>query len=181
MAAPATPYRFSIELSDVDRDVYETLDLRVSRHPSEAPAFLLTRVLAYCLHLCEGLAFTSGLSNPDEPALLGRDLTGLTTLWIEVGSPSAERLHRAARASPRVVVFTYKDPEQLVRLVAGERIHRRESIELVGVPVPFLDALAQTLERKNAWVLVRQEDGLILSAGDQVFEGRLSHHPLLPS
>ena len=36
MGTGATMYRLKIELSDVDRGVYESLDLRLARHP---PAF----------------------------------------------------------------------------------------------------------------------------------------------
>ena len=46
MALSATVYHIQIELSDVDRGVYEALDLRVARHPSESMPYLLTRVIA---------------------------------------------------------------------------------------------------------------------------------------
>ena len=46
MALGATVHRFQIDLSDVDRGVYEALDLRVARHPSESVPYLLTRTLA---------------------------------------------------------------------------------------------------------------------------------------
>jgi uncharacterized protein YaeQ len=49
MALSATVYHLQVDLSDVDRGVYEALDLRVARHPSETMRYLLTRVIAYCL------------------------------------------------------------------------------------------------------------------------------------
>jgi len=49
MAAGATMHTFAVQLADVDRGVYEDLSLRVARHPSETGAFMMTRVLAYCL------------------------------------------------------------------------------------------------------------------------------------
>ena len=39
-------HRFEIALADVDRGVYQDLDLRVARHPSEDISYLVTRVLA---------------------------------------------------------------------------------------------------------------------------------------
>src|SRR5579862_8826707 len=102
MALGATIYVFSIELAYSDRSVYESFELRVARHPSETSEYLLTRVLAYCLEYTEGISFSKGLSDPDEPAILVRDLTGALRAWIEVGSPDALRLHRAAKAVPRV-------------------------------------------------------------------------------
>ena len=69
MALTATIYNIDIDLADGDRQVYETLALRVARHPSESEAYLLTRVLAYALEYREGIAFSRGLSDPDEPAI----------------------------------------------------------------------------------------------------------------
>ena len=104
MALSATMYVFAIELADSDRSVYTSLELRVARHPSETAEYLLTRVLAYCMEYAEGIAFSKGLSDPDEPAIFIRDLTGALQAWIEVGAPEAARLHRASKASPRVAV-----------------------------------------------------------------------------
>ncbi|MGH9750400.1 MAG: YaeQ family protein, partial [Candidatus Polarisedimenticolia bacterium] len=41
MALTATMHAFDIELADADRGVYETLELRVARHPSESVEYLL--------------------------------------------------------------------------------------------------------------------------------------------
>ena len=46
MALTATIYNFDIDLSDSDRNVYETLSLRVAQHPSESDEYLIARVLA---------------------------------------------------------------------------------------------------------------------------------------
>src|SRR3954462_11918072 len=102
MALSSTVYHLQIELSDVDRGVYEAIDLRVARHPSETMRYLLTRVIAYCLCHEEGIAFSKGLSTADDPALWVKDPQGNLRVWIEVGTPTAERLHKASKASPRV-------------------------------------------------------------------------------
>ena len=46
MALTATVYHLQIDLSDVERDVYQKLDLRIARHPSETMRYLLARTLA---------------------------------------------------------------------------------------------------------------------------------------
>ena len=114
MALGATIHHFAIQLSDVDRGVYQPLALKVARHPSEAEDYLVTRVLAYCLEVTEGLSFSRGLSEPDEPALAVRDLTGELSAWIDIGTPDAARLHKAAKAAPRVAVYTHKAPAVLL-------------------------------------------------------------------
>src|SRR6266545_5520243 len=106
MALSATIYTLTIDLSDMDRGVYETLDLRVARHPSETAEYMLVRILAYCLEYREGIALTEGVASGSEPALVVRDLTGRVTAWIEVGMPDAARLHRGNKLAGRVVVYT---------------------------------------------------------------------------
>src|SRR5438552_4956861 len=130
MALGATIYNIEIDLADSDRGVYESLDLRVARHPSESEEYLVTRVLAYALEYTEGIEFSRGISDPDEPAIAVRDLTGALKVWIEIGTPDAARLHKASKAAPRVAVYTHKDPAQLVGRLAGERIHKAEDVEL---------------------------------------------------
>src|SRR5258706_16167143 len=110
MALGATVYHLQIDLSDVDRNVYQTLDLRVARHPSESMRYMLTRVLAYCLSYEEGIAFSKGgLSSAADPPITVHDATGLLLAWIDIGAPSAERLHKASKAAPPVALFTAAD------------------------------------------------------------------------
>ena len=102
MALTATIYNFDIDLSDMDRAVFESRALRVARHPSESEDYLVTRVLAYALEYTDGIEFSAGgLSSPDTPALAVKDLTGALRAWIDIGTPDAERLHRASKAAPR--------------------------------------------------------------------------------
>jgi uncharacterized protein YaeQ len=164
MGSPATLYRFKIELSDVDRAVYESLDLRVPMHPSETEDSLLTRVLAYALNFEEGLVFSPGISSPDEPAIHLPGTHSSIAKWIEIGNPSARRLHKASKAARSVLVYTYKDPENIKREAQGESIHRAETIEIYAFARKFLLALAGTLERDNTWTLIRTDGEIMLSA-----------------
>lgn len=179
MAASATMYHLQIELSDVDRGVYETLDLRVARHPSETMAYLLTRVLAYCLCHEEGIAFSKGLSTNDEPAVWVKDPQGRVTLWIEVGMPSADRLHKASKAASRVVVFTHRDPELLKKAARAQAIHRAHAIELRAVDSALLDALEAATERNSKWMVVHTEGILFVTIGAQSFSGPITPHALV--
>src|SRR5688572_705347 len=109
MALNATIYNFDVELADTDRQVYQTLALRVARHPSESEEYLVARLLAYLLEYTEGIEFSRGVSDPDAPAIAVRDLTGAIRTWIDVGTPDAARLHKASKAADRVAVYIHKD------------------------------------------------------------------------
>ena len=171
MALSATIYNFSIALSDVDRAVYETLALKAARHPSETAEHLVVRVLAYCLEYAEGIAFSRGISDPDEPALSVRDLTGALKVWIDIGSPDAPRLHKAGKAAPRVAVYTHKDPAQLRRQLEGEKIHRAEALELYAIDRDLVAGLVKRLERRMQFDLSVTDRHLFLSVGDATLSG----------
>lgn len=174
MALPSTLFRFKVNLSDVTRGLYETLEFRVAMHPSEAPPFLLTRILAYCLNFQRGIEFTQGIANPDDPAVWVKDPTGLILLWIDIGNPSARRLHKAAKAAAEVQVFTYRDPEILLKEAEGQEIHKRDSIKIYAVSPKFLDKVTPHLARDNQWDLLRDEDELSLTIGETAFTSTLT-------
>jgi len=146
----ATIYNFDIELADTDRQIYESLAVRVARHPSESEEYLVTRLIAYLLEYAEGIEFSRGVSSPDEPAIAVRDLTGTIRTWIEIGTPDAERLHRASKLAGRVVVYTHKDPAQFLKQLAGRKIHNAEALELYAVDRALVGALVARLERRVA-------------------------------
>jgi uncharacterized protein YaeQ len=172
MALSATVYVFDITLADADRNVYESLSLRVARHPSETEEYLLARVLAYCLEHTEGLEFSSGgLSDPDAPALAVRDLTGLLQTWIEIGTPEPARLHKASKAARRVVVYAHRDPDAWLTRLRGERIHRGAAIEIYSIDRELLAALAARLERRMSWDLSISDRHLYVSLGADTLTG----------
>ena len=178
MALSSTMYRFHIELNDIGEGRYLTFDPRVARHPSESIPFLLTRVIAYALNFQEGIAMTQGIAVPDEPALWVKDLTGAIQIWIDIGNPSARRLHKASKAAKLVRIYTHRDPEILAREVQGQEIHRREHIELFSIESKFLERLAETLERDNDWGLVRDGDELSVTVNGAIVHGILRIHRL---
>jgi uncharacterized protein YaeQ len=174
MALTATLYSFDVALNDVDRGVYERLAIKAARHPSESEEYLLTRVLAYCLEYTDGIAFSKGgISDADDPPLMVKDLTGAWRAWIEVGVPDAARLHKASKASPRVALYTHREPRTLVTAYAGQRIHRAESVEVHLVPRDLLTALASRLDRRNNWSLTVTDGALYLDVGDESLTGAL--------
>ena len=174
-------HRFEIALADVDRGVYTDLDLRVARHPSEDEPYLLTRVLAFALEVTDGLAFSKGLDDGDEPALWVRAPDGRVVQWIEVGAPAADRLHRAAKLAERVVVWCHRRPDMLQQRCAKEKVHRGDAITVVKVPPELLAALAARLDRNNRWDVSRHEGRVTIVVGGEAVEAVLEMVPLVPS
>jgi uncharacterized protein YaeQ len=149
MALTATVYNLKIHLSDSDRNVYESLDLRVAQQPSETPENMLMRVLAYCLEYRDGIVFTEGIAAGDEPAVLVRDLTGRITAWIEVGLPDAQRLHRGMKMAGAAAVYTHRDARKLVAQLSAEKIHRASEIPIHAIEKSFIEELGSLIERRS--------------------------------
>lgn len=163
MAIGATIHTFDIELADVDRGVYESLSLRVARHPSETAPYMMTRVLAYCLEYEEGIDFAAGgVSSTDEPAVLVRDLTGTITVWIEIGSPDAQRLHFGSKLADRTAVYTHRDSDKVLASWQGKTIHRADEIVLRSFDPGFIESAAEAIERRNSMTVSLTEGQLYL-------------------
>jgi uncharacterized protein YaeQ len=171
VALQATVYNFDVELADTDRGVYESLALRVARHPSESEEHLVARLLAYLLEFVDGIAFSRGISDPDEPAIAVRDPTGAIATWIDIGTPDAARLHRASKAASRVVVYTHKDPRQYLNRLAGEKIHRADALELYAIDRALVSALVARLDRRVAFSVSIAERELYVAIGTENLSG----------
>ncbi|MEV6770034.1 YaeQ family protein [Nocardia sp. NPDC051030] len=179
MAISATLHNFAVQLADVDRGVYEELDLRVARHPSETAEFMLTRLLAYCLEYEEGITFSEGgVSSTDEPAVLVRDLTGRVTAWIEIGAPDAERLHRGSKLAGRAAVYTHRDPAKVLAQLVGKKIHRAEAIGVYSFDRDFIDAAVRAIDRRNTVTLSITERELYLDLNGTTFSTPVEEHRL---
>lgn len=177
MALTSTLYTFDLTLSDVDRGVYEAVTVPVARHPSEALPYLVTRVLAFALEYQEGIAFTGGLSNGDEPALWVRDLTGQLRAWIEVGTPDATRLHRASKATDRVAVWCHKGVEVYLKTLSAERVHAPDKVTIIEVPHDLVAWLAERVDRRTELTLSHTEGEVFVTVNGASTSAMLVRHP----
>jgi uncharacterized protein YaeQ len=180
MALTATIFHVLVNVSDVDRGVYEQLDLRLARHPSETSRFMLLRLFAYCLSYEEGIAFSKGgLSSAEEPPVAIHDPTGVLLAWIDVGSPSAERLHRASKAARRVALFSAAELGSLRREAARQRIHRIEEIAVYRLEPSLLEALEAKVEKSMSFDVVHTEGQLYVTVEGETIEGTVTRASLV--
>ena len=122
MALKPTIFKFAIALSVIDENQYLDLNLTVAQHPSETLERMMVRVLAYCLNLDDGLEFTRGLSENDEPDLWQYSLDGRILQWIEVGEPATERLRKASYVAERVHVYSFNSKSEVWWRQSGSEI-----------------------------------------------------------
>ena len=170
MALPSTIYRFSLELSDIDRQIYESLQATVARHPSETEELLVARLLAYALFYEPDLEFTKGISAGDEPDLWLKGADGRSLLWVEVGLPDSERLLKACRHCERVALVACG-----ISLPAWEREHLPKlegvrNLTVITFDQTFIALLVSRLERNIRWSITRTEGCLYLAVADETLE-----------
>src|SRR5574340_1099600 len=92
VALKATIYKADPQIADMDRHVYGDHALTIARHPSETDERMMVRVLAYAMYAQDGIAFTRGLFDVDEPEIWVKSLTCEITLWIDLGPPDEARI-----------------------------------------------------------------------------------------
>lgn len=166
MALPSKLFRFKIELSDLEKATYQSLDFRVAQHPSESLTYMLTRVLAYALSFEEGIEFSpAGLGDPDVACIRVMTMGGNQKVWIEIGNPSARKIHKASKAASKVKIYTYKDPQVLLNELNSEPIHRKDELEVFSISSKFLDQLEKQIQKDNKWTIINM-DGAIMVNGE---------------
>lgn len=178
MAIGSTMHTFTAQLADVDRGVYEDFSVRVARHPSETDAFMVTRLLAYCLEYEEGIEFGGGVSTADEPAVLVRDLTGKITAWIEVGAPDAGRIHSGSKLADRTAIYTHRDPSKLLASWEGKTIYNSASIRFRSFEPAFISDAVTALERRNTLSLSVTEGQMYFELNDMSLSSPIHEHQL---
>jgi uncharacterized protein YaeQ len=170
MARKAAIHRAVVELSQVDRGVYEELTLTLARHPSETPERMLVRLLAFALRYETGLEFGRGISTPDEPDVWSREPDGRVRQWIEVGQPDADRLVKASRRSGRTTLFAFGGGVERWREAQLERLASAPNLAVARIEDAFVDALASELDRSIRWALTVSDGSVFLAVGDRTLE-----------
>jgi uncharacterized protein YaeQ len=170
MARSSTIYRAQLELSHVDRNVYQELQLTIARHPSETLERMVMRLLAFGLRYQEGLEFGRGVSATDEPDLWRREGDGRVVEWIEVGQPDSKRLIKAARQSGACQLFVFGDGAERWRSSQLEDIKVPDNLGVARIEDTFVDAVATTVDRQLRWSMTVAESTIFLTTGDSSFE-----------
>jgi uncharacterized protein YaeQ len=174
-----TLFKFQVELSDVTRSVYQTLEFRVAQHPSESLPYLVTRILAYILNYSEDLTFApTGLHDPDAAAIHLPDVHGGFETLIEIGSPSTRKLHKATKTARTVKIYTYKNPISLIEEIKADKVHRARDIELYSLSPSFLTEVESIIKRDNRWGFLFNDETISIQAGDIALTGELHTHKI---
>jgi len=170
MALPSTVYKASIQLSDLDRGVYETLQATVAQHPSETGERLVARLLAYSIFQEPELAFTKGISATEEPDLWVKGADGRVRLWGEVGLPEADRIIKASRHSERVALLACGKALANWDQLQLPKLAKLANLTVISIDQAFINKLASLLERSINWSITITEGTFYLAIAEETLE-----------
>jgi uncharacterized protein YaeQ len=165
MAIKATIYKASLQIADMDRNVYVDHAVTIARHPSETDERMMIRLLALVLHLPADtdhgtLEFAKDLWENDEPALWHKDLTGQLMHWVEVGQPDDKRLMKASGRANQVTVLSYASGTPVWWSGIANKISRASNIAVWQIEAAQSQALAE-LAQRGMQLQVSVQDGTV--------------------
>ena len=179
MALRATIYKADLQIADMDRHYYADHALTIARHPSETDERMMARVLAYALYAQEGIAFTKGLFEVDEPEVWVKNLTGEITLWIDLGQPDEARIRRACSRAEQVVVLCYSSSCEVWWKQIASKLTRLGNLTVLQLPSATSQALATLAERSMRLQCMVQDGEIWINSETQSVPVKLT--PLRPA
>ncbi len=160
MALKATIYKADLQIADMDRHYYADHALTIARHPSETDERMMVKVLMYALYATDGIAFTKGLFDVDEPEVWVRDLTGEIKLWIDIGQPDETRLRKACNRADQVIAVCFASSSDVWWKNIETKLTRLNNLTVLQLPADTSQALA-TLAARNMQLQCMVQDGEI--------------------
>lgn len=170
MALPSKVFKATIQLSDVDRGVYETLQATVAQHPSETDERLVARLMAYAIFHEPELTFTKGISATDEPDLWVKGADGRVRFWVEVGLPEPDRIIKASRHSERVALLACGRALASWEQQHLPKLEKLANLTVINIDQALINKLAAQLERSISWSVTITEGIFYLTIAEETME-----------
>jgi uncharacterized protein YaeQ len=168
MAVKSTIFKADLDISDLDRNYYQSHSLVLARHSSETDERMMVRLLAFALNAHEFLAFSEGMDNVDVPPLWQKDLTGVIEKWIEIGQPDEKRLLKACGRSDQVLVYCYASSAPIWWSQLSPKLERAKNLTVIHVP--NIKPMVAHTERSMRFQCLIQDGQIWLTAGEDNFE-----------
>ncbi|MGB8168204.1 MAG: YaeQ family protein [Chthoniobacteraceae bacterium] len=175
MATKATIHKATLQISDIDRNVYGDHFVTLARHPSETDERMIIRLLAFALNVPASndrgaLEFAKDMWDPDEPALWQKDLTGYIDHWIEVGQPDEKRLLRATSRVGRVSVYSFSTSTEVWWKGIESKLTRARNLTVWQIPAEQSQALAALAQRTMELQVTVQDGAIWVGDGERSIE-----------
>ena len=111
---------------------------------------MVARVLALCLNAQEGICFTKGLSEIDEPDIWVKSMDETIGLWVDVGEPAADRIKKASRKSSQVKVYSFNTKSDVWWEHSKAKL-QFDNVEIIRFNAGNIAELSAFVERTGDW------------------------------
>jgi uncharacterized protein YaeQ len=166
MALKATIYKANIELADMDRNYYDSLQLTIAQHPSENAQRLMVRLIAYLLNAHPDLQFGKGVSDEDEAAIWQINYSDEIELWIELGQLDEKRLKKASNQAKAVKLYCYGSSVNTWWTQTQASLSKYPKLSIEQFSPETCDALVKLLSRNMEFQCSIQDGQLWLTSGE---------------
>ena len=169
MALKATIYKATIDLANMDRNYYDSLQLTIAKHPSETEQRLMVRLIAFILNAHPDLQFGKGLSDETEAGIWQKSYSDEILLWIELGQPDAKRLKKACNQANEVKLYCYGSGITTWWSQVELSMNKFERLTIEQFEPETCETLVKLLSRNMDFQCSIQDGQLWLTSGDETF------------
>ncbi len=171
MALKSTIYKVTLQVSDFDRNHYQSYTLNIALHPSETLERMFLRILAFSIYANEGLSFTKGLSTDDEPDVWQKSLSNEIELWIDLGLPDIKRIRKASGRSDKVLVVAYGGQKVAPWFDAiSKDLKRLDNVSIMRADMSEIEPLTAHVQRTMELGVMIQDGSLNVTLGEYVVD-----------
>lgn len=167
MALKSTIYKATIELANMDRNYYDSLQLTLAQHPSETDQRFMVRLISYILNAHPDLQFGKGVSDEDEAAIWQINYSDEIALWIELGQIDEKRIKKACNKAAHVKLYCYGPSVETWWSQSQNSLNKFSKLSIEQFSTSTTDALVKLLSRTMEFQCSIQDDQLWLSCGDE--------------
>ena len=167
MALKAKIYKATINLADMDREYYDTINLTIAQHPSETEQRMMVRLIAFILNAHEDLQFGKGLSDEDEAAIWQINYSSVIDLWVELGQIDQKRIKKACSRSKKVKLYCYGSSVDVWWSQNQSKMRQFEQLTIEQFSTETTDALVKLVDRNMDFQCSIQDGQLWLNSGDE--------------
>lgn len=169
MSKGAQLYNFRIDLSDIDNNHYGLITYKSVLHPSETLERMVIRSILYAVYNYKPVDFTKGVCVGDEPDLWAKADNEKTDLWLEIGLPTNERLHKICRDSNEVMLFLYGKAYNRFKCQKTVGNIHDHNLKLFSLDEEQIQSITDVTLKNNHWTIIIQDNEITIINGSDSY------------
>lgn len=169
MSQGAQLFNFRIDITDIDNNNYGLITYKSVLHPSETLERMVVRSILFAAYNFRGVEFTKGVCVADEPDLWTKTTEGKIDLWIEIGLPGNERLHKICRDSNEVFLFLYGKAYNRYKCQKSIGNIHDNNLKIYCLDDSVIDSISSYVLKNNHWAIIIEDNEITVINDDESY------------